>query len=240
MSNISDPLLLITRIKLWCRKYPFVYIPYAKTFCNPSLKARLDELLDGNHDIFIGGYGGSGNGFLYHLLRTVNQELKLYHHGHAPATITIALKRNIPVVIVIRDPLDAISSVVLRFNTGVQSSILSYISFYKFIYKTIQHRSLLLLDFSGLTENTDSALKRIRHFTGIDFNWDDIRKVQNEAIASVEQRTEKILGSKTFNTPDANRTILKERVKLSIRQFPKYQEAKFIHKSLWEHANRKN
>jgi len=69
-------------------------------------KVRLPQKGD---DFFFTGYPRSGNTYLANLLWTVGN-LKFASHLHTVAAIKIAIKRNLKIVVTIRNPFDAVSS----------------------------------------------------------------------------------------------------------------------------------
>lgn len=64
--------------------------------------------------LYLDGYQRSGNTYSLHLIKTIWPSIKFIHHFHAIAPIKIALKKNLPVFILLRDPLNSISSRYLK------------------------------------------------------------------------------------------------------------------------------
>lgn len=54
--------------------------------------------------LLIDGYPRSGNTYFVFLVKKLFPEVHFVHHFHAIAPIKIALSKNIPVVILLRDP----------------------------------------------------------------------------------------------------------------------------------------
>jgi len=56
------------------------------------------------------GYPRSGNTYLFHLLKEIYSETQMVHHFHTVASIKIAKQKRIKILILIREPLESISS----------------------------------------------------------------------------------------------------------------------------------
>ena len=125
--------------------------------------------------LYLDGYPRSGNTYSLHLITTLWPDLSFVHHFHAIAPIKIALKKKIPVFILVRDPMNAIASWYLKkltfkgldFNSkNIDVSILKGLaSDYHVYYQwVLEHRARLeLIPFEELVRNQNSVLKRINH-----------------------------------------------------------------------------
>ena len=108
-----------------------------------------------------------------HLIKTLWPDLPIVHHFHAIAPIKIALKNKIPVFILVRDPMNAITSWYLKkltfkgldFNScNIDVSILNSLAaeYHVYYHWVLEHRARLeLIPFEVLVRNQDSVLKRI-------------------------------------------------------------------------------
>lgn len=69
--------------------------------------------------IYYDGYPRSGNTYLHHLFRNLFSDNYSVHHLHKVAPIKIALKKQLPTFILIRNPKDAIPSYYLKHYSMV-------------------------------------------------------------------------------------------------------------------------
>jgi hypothetical protein len=83
------------------------------------------------------------------------------HHIHVPAQILLAEKYHVPCIVLIRNPLDTITStIVVDEQQSCQLALLSYIAFYKRILP-IRHRIIIaffnevISDFGSIIEKTN-------------------------------------------------------------------------------------
>ena len=114
------------KIKAYIKSNPILYrfVIYIKRFCGQNNK---NFLCNKSTDLCLEAYPSSANSFLCRVLKYSNKGLKIGQHTHSIANIKIALKYNIPVVAIIRNTLDAISSRVVRFNKKVERCTMEYI-----------------------------------------------------------------------------------------------------------------
>lgn len=88
-------------------------------------------------DIVIEGAGGCGNSFAVVAFQYAQKHpIKIAHHVHLPAQVLLGLKYNKPILIIVRDPADAVVSLVSRrmlmnSRLTIEQALKDYISFYK-------------------------------------------------------------------------------------------------------------
>jgi hypothetical protein len=66
-------------------------------------------------DLVIEGFPGSGNSYFRAWLHFANSGAHLTSHQHSPAVIRRAIADGRPTIVLVRDPVDAIASTLLRF-----------------------------------------------------------------------------------------------------------------------------
>ena len=90
-----------------------------------------------NSQIVIEGFPRCGNSFAEAAFRTVNgDKSKIAHHCHAAAQVLLALDWNIPSIVLFRNPVDAISSLVQR--NGNQDAATMYCRDYESFYNALE------------------------------------------------------------------------------------------------------
>lgn len=73
--------------------------------------AYADRLVTADTDICIEGFPRSANSFAVGAFEHAqDEELSIAHHNHLPAPILNAVRRGLPTVVLIRDPVDAVIS----------------------------------------------------------------------------------------------------------------------------------
>lgn len=114
-------------------------------------------------DLHVTGYQRSGNTFATNLLKELFPRLRIATHVHSVATIKEALQRNVPTIVLIREPEEAISSSIVKRNRSmfginpVRLSLIDYISYYNYVKK--HFFSVFILDFSVLVRRPEFLIK---------------------------------------------------------------------------------
>jgi hypothetical protein len=85
--------------------------------------------------LVIEGYPRSANTFAVVAMNESNPGVEIAHHLHVPAQIIQAVQWNIPTLVLIRDPKNAVASMVLR---QPEMSVLQGLKNYIFFYESIQ------------------------------------------------------------------------------------------------------
>ena len=183
----------------------------------PFFKEPLQYPCFKDMDICIEAYPSSANTFLFGLLINSSPNLKIAHHTHAIASVKRAKRYRIPVVIIIRDPLDAISSRIVRFNRNITVCLIEYIWFYQYVF--YNRNSLILFSFDELTTKTKDVLMKIKLETMCDLaiqndiNMLEIKKSIFEKIDNYYTNRGLI---KRSATPSTDRNLRKEGIKTRI------------------------
>lgn len=95
-----------------------------------------DRLISDQTEIVIEGFPRSGNTFaVAAFMLSQNRPVNIAHHSHKIAQVAIAVKAEIPALVIIRHPADAVVSLVLRYPfLSLSQSLNSYIRYYNGIY----------------------------------------------------------------------------------------------------------
>ena len=151
--------------------------------------SELQKLSCEGVDLCLEGYPSSGNSFAYNIIRIINPQLKISSHFHSAANIKMALKHEVPVIVIIRDPRDAIASRVARFGYPETMAILEYIDFYKVVLANID--DLTIISFDEFIKETAKSLDKIRESTGIELPCADIKKTERRVLSEMAHWFEK-------------------------------------------------
>jgi hypothetical protein len=81
-------------------------------------------------EVLIDGYPRSGNSYAAFIGSQIGME-NFIHHTHSPYILRKAVKANKTAIILIRTPLDCISSYILRNGVSVERSVIEYCNFYE-------------------------------------------------------------------------------------------------------------
>jgi hypothetical protein len=108
-------------------QYPALFIPYYR------LRGKNERfLVNENSEIVIEGFPRSANTFAVVAFSLVQEQpVRMAHHLHAPAQILWAVRREIPVMVLLREPTEAVLSLVMREpGVSLAQGLRRYVRFY--------------------------------------------------------------------------------------------------------------
>lgn len=143
-------------------------------------------------DICIEGFPRSANSFFSVAFRLYNPTTKAAHHMHAPLQVIKALEYDIPCVVLIRNPLDAIASVLVVDQTlSTRFAIQSYINFYESIWPL--RKAIIVSDFQETTQSPHRVIERVNQRYGTSFKMAPITPEIRDKIFDELKETRKEL-----------------------------------------------
>jgi len=189
------------------------------------------SLCEKESDLCVEAYPSSANSFLWRLLAYLNSDLSIAHHSHSKANIKTALAYGIPVITVIRVPLDAISSKLLRFGGKLEESVLEYIDFHRFVYEN--RDKLTVLSFEEVINDTSATLRKITDETGIAFVYSDLEQAKNEVFSQLRESAARTWGSQDkVALPLPERESQKQQIKERLPNSRHLKEADALYKQI--------
>ena len=133
-------------------------------------------------DIIIEGFGGSANSFLVHAFVSAQEkDVKVIHHLHVPYPILAGIQGNIPTIVIIRNPVDAVASLMSRnFYPSVKYAFIHYIRFYRDILKVKDH--IVIAEFNDIISNYCSVIENLnqKYNTRFKYHVDDVVKARKK------------------------------------------------------------
>jgi len=177
-------------------------------------------LLRKSSQICIEGFPRSANTFVYMLVKESSiDRLKIAHHMHCTAQLKMALKWGIPAILLIRNPIDAIVSLMLRDpGTSFITAINWYIRFYRDL--KIYKKHLIIFHFDNVINQHGKAISTLKkNYPSLNLNrktnlkslFDKIDELDNSEVNSIAP---KMVSSR----PNSEKKEEKEKI---IQQIPK-------------------
>lgn len=112
-------------------------------------------------DIVIEGFPRSGNTFAVFALRDANPQLSVASHIHHHGPIRIAAKRNLPLLVVIREPVECLSSYLIAGPHGQPQGVLEeYCSYHWALRET--GSAAVIATFDQVTTGYAEVIERLR------------------------------------------------------------------------------
>jgi hypothetical protein len=120
-------------------------------------------------EIVIEGYPRSGNTFAVVAFRQAQgREIEIAHHLHAAAQIKRAARLDIPAIVLIREPSEAILSLVVRDpHASMRWALRSYIRFYSTVVPNLE--KAVVAPFATVTSDFASIIRTVNMHYGTAF-----------------------------------------------------------------------
>jgi hypothetical protein len=160
---------LIASLKRFIRRHPSLYF----TLCGwkPSvrrLRGRPDSQL------ILEGYPRSANtSSMYALYYAQGSDFTVGHHLHVPAHIKYAVQHKLPCLVIMREPLDCVASLLLMRGGGdSRVLLLDYIDFAAAAIDACKH--IIIVSFKDvISQGMGFAIQRLNQRFGTDFKEPD-------------------------------------------------------------------
>lgn len=194
---------------------------------------------DQNTKLLLDGYPRSGNTFAADLIKNVFEKDTFASHFHAIAPIKIALSNDIPVVILLRAPEEAITSNYLvkfafrhkevpdKIDKKLLNELMwNYIHYYEFVQK--KRDKIKIIKFQTLINQPEKFIDIVNRLV---YNGEYKIKVSNikDAINTYNKRATEAYGSPK---PNADKEKIKSILKEELFKIPQYERVEDIYKTL--------
>jgi hypothetical protein len=125
--------------------------------------------LRGDTDVVIEGYPKSANSFVAHAFAMVQpRPIRVSHHIHAPGQVVVAARRRLPVLVLVRSPVDAAARVaVVRPAVSLRLLLRGWVRFYAPLLRW--RRSFVVGRFDEVTSDLGSVIVRMNERFGTRF-----------------------------------------------------------------------
>jgi hypothetical protein len=137
-------------------------------------------------DVVIEGYPRSGNTFSAKAFRMAQapREIVIAHHQHTPAQFQIAARHGIPAMCLVRDPVDAVASLIVRDpRLPVDAAIDLYTGFYRRALDFAD--AFVVCPFEEVTSDFGACIERLNARFGTD--WKPFQSTPENVEAVFEQ-----------------------------------------------------
>ena len=161
------------RLRRFVADHPSLYMPIRR-------RRAPGTVLSPRTDLVIEGFPRSANTWTEALVRVAGPSLHLAHHSHAAAHVKAAVQAKVPVLVLYRDPDEAIRSLLamLGGRTSAVDAYADYTSFYKSVL-SLPRTSILLVPFQQATEAPSVVIERLAQRFGLPL---DVSKVTRNSV----------------------------------------------------------
>jgi len=171
------------------------------------------KIIRASSDLCVEGFQRSGNSFFVMLFRRKNKDVNLAHHMHSAVQVIKAIELQVPVIVLIRKPEDAVASLITWDDTlTIGVALYAYRSFYN---KLRDYKSqVVIAPFSEVVSNVGEVIRKVNRrystdFIPMDFTEEQLTKIRT----NVANRQKNQLASPIPNQEKAQlNAVHKERI----------------------------
>jgi hypothetical protein len=176
----------------WSSAIPWIFLPTVRF--RPALQPRDDSRhwVSRTSEIVIEGYPRSANTFAVAAFQLAqDREVQVAHHLHAAAQIKRAARLGVPAVVLVREPSEAILSLMVRDPAAsVRWALHSYVRFYSSVIPCLE--KTVVASFTTVTSDFTGLIRTVNSRYGTSFQelapteeaLDSVRR----AVASMGER----------------------------------------------------
>lgn len=206
--------------RVWISHVPAVYLPIAsRKRAIKGLDADRDAAtpVTSATDLAVEAFPRSGNTFAYAALRSVEPDLDIAHHLHAPAQLIAAARLRKPALVIVRHPRDAVVSFALRHpEIQLPQALGAWIRFHDKLLPW--HESMVVATFEQVTEDFGKVMARVNARFGMALRVFE-HSPENVAacFATIEARNAKRFGAGSVQESGVARpSAVRKRVKAEV------------------------
>ncbi len=187
-------------------------------------------------DICLEGFPRSGNTFLFHSFKFYNPDTKIAHHVHAEIQFIRAIKFGVPCVIVIREPLETLASLmvvdgILNLNLAFQY----YISYYQRLIRYCDQ--VVIIDNDDIENGVIGKLERINKANNKTFKYEGLTAEALKAVtANMRESNRGGRYRMLIPLPDKEKSTLKEKINQDIKSHQRFEEAMNLYRKVKSHV----
>ena len=145
-----------------------------------------DQVVKKTTTVLLEGFGGSANSYLYAVFKFANganKTFKLAGHTHHSAQVIQAVQWKIPVVVILRNPVDSIVSLCAREsmstylapmgNKRLERHVQYLLQEYVYFYESISHLGgdVVFVDFELVINDVNRVIARVNDRFNIDLKY---------------------------------------------------------------------
>ena len=145
-----------------------------RVFCAWNRRFSERQVVDSTTDLVIEGYPSAANSLARETFAFSHGDLKIASHLHAAAHVRRAIDLNIPTLVLIREPVGSIASIIARFpdeRFDISRELCRYARFYSAMSNLID--GIVVFSFENTTTNLGLACRLLNDRFGSSFAIDD-------------------------------------------------------------------
>lgn len=199
------------RLRYFVNAYPAVYAPLARI----RHRDRDDWSVRRDTELTIEGFGRSGSTFAVDAFELAqSREVGLAHHTHAAAQVIMAVKWEVPTILIVRHPEQVVLSHMARRDIGPRPPLVAWIRFHE---RVLPYRNgLIVAPFEEMTTDLGAVIRRLNHRFGTSFDvFENDPKSEADVFERIEARNRLRFG---IGSTEGQRSIARPTVEREARK----------------------
>jgi hypothetical protein len=208
-------------LQIHAGRHPAAYFNLYRLFVAVHLRTRNDlvRAVTPQTQLVIEGFPRSGNSFARRAFVLAQKEgpgkTRIAHHMHVPAQVVRAARWQIPTLVLVRRPRDAVLSYAVWGPISLEQALRFYLSFYETVEK---YRDAYVLGlFEEITEDFGQVIKHINDKFGTTFSpFRHDEENVNKVFADMDTYARKRWGEAQWERKVHRPSVVKQRLKREI------------------------
>ncbi len=192
----------------------------------------------GDTEIVIEGFPRSANSYAVVAFKLVNPRAPIGHHLHVPVQLIQACRYNIPAVLVLRAPEEAVASfMVFQGSLNADIYLKAYIRFHRLLLP--YREKIIVASFETVTSDMNRVIEAINSRYDKDFSLiDSLPEREDEIFAKLKDVNARFFGNASNKSmyPDRGREKMKQLAQKKVLQSPWLVEARNLYSQLNRNA----
>lgn len=218
-------------IKHFCGRHPTIFFPLYR-FMAPEHHIK-ECMLNESSELVIEGFPRSANTFAVVAFRQAQgRDVPMAHHLHVEAQILKGVSRGLPVIVLIRNPIDSVRSLIIRHPLlTIEDAFQRYIEFYAAVERVADR--VVVADFKNITSNFGEVIDKVNKKYGTEY---ELFKHCPENLEAVYEEIDAInsMIDAGKETHVARPSKEREKIKVAIPPSPISKHAETIYNRLME------
>lgn len=207
------------RVRYLLNAYPAVYMPLGRW----RSRGRPEYIVTRDTELVLEAFGRAGSTFVWFAFRSAQpRPVRLAHHTHAAAQVITAVHWNIPTLVVVRPPVDAALSHMVRHGVSARPALVAWIRFHRRIM-SVRH-GFVAAGFDEVTQDFGAVVRRLNEAFGTSFGvFEHTDENEARVFAEIRERNRMLWGeemtperARSLALPTAERDALKGRLRAEL------------------------
>ena len=212
------------------RKSPGLYPLYVRYF-RPESSAIFPNA---DTQLHLTGYPRSANTYCYNIIASALPDLRISTHIHTVASLRLARKHKVPIILLLRDPLSTTASLLLKAHEPsdaqtIRRHLRDYVDYHSYVHRN--SGDMRIVSFKHATLSPEYILRFVVKMLAIEMDEEVIvcKATQGQQLAEAKEGSKKVEGS---SLPNAQRQAEKFRIQKSIEEHPDFAATNALYRRL--------